>query len=111
MVKLSAIFNAYPEVLSSQVEFEAHRGRHLPDEQRRDRAALSRQRGDSYAKPAEGQAPDGMLLRDAAAFQALELDQLPSEADMRKAFTAVAEDIQALAKAPAGEGLSGPDAV
>ena len=43
-VKLSAIFNAYPEVLSSGVEFQDIQGDHLPDELRRDRAALRRQR-------------------------------------------------------------------
>src|SRR5262249_23615558 len=60
-----------------------------------------------YAK-AEGQAPDGMILRDAATFQTLDLDKLPAEADLRKALTAVAEDVRALVKAPAGSAFSGP---
>ena len=46
-VKLSAIFNSYPEVLASSVDVSGHRGHHLPDEQRRHHAALSRQRGGS----------------------------------------------------------------
>lgn len=107
MVKLSAVFNAYPEVLSSYVEFQAIDGvTYIANNE----GTVIRYPDNvifSYAK-AEGQAPDGMLVRDAATFQALDLDKLPSEAEMRKALTGVAENIRALAKAPAGEEFSGP---
>jgi TldD protein len=49
-----------------------------------------------------------MLMRDAVSIQAIDLDKLPSDADMRKSLTEVAEHVRALVKAPTGEGYSGP---
>jgi hypothetical protein len=60
-----------------------------------------------YGK-AEGQASDGMAVHDAVSFQTLDIDKLPSEADLRKSFTEVAENVKALQKAPAGEAFTGP---
>ena len=107
VVKLSAVFNAYPEVLSSGVEFEGIDGTtwlmnnegtvlRYPD------------KVDFLFAKAEGQAPDGMVVRDAAMFQALDIDKMPAEADARKAFTTVAENIRTLTKAPIGAAFSGP---
>ena len=63
-VKLSAIFSSYPEVLSSGVEFEAIQGvTYLMNSE----GTTLRYPTTSiflYAK-AEGQAPDGMIVRDA----------------------------------------------
>jgi hypothetical protein len=56
----------------------------------------------------EGQAPDGMILRDFAGFQQTEMDLLPSEAEMAKGLNTIAQEMQALVKAPVGEGFSGP---
>jgi TldD protein len=107
IVKLSAVFNAYPEVLSSAVDFQGAEGT----------TTLMNSEGtvirydDSvfvlWAK-AEGQAPDGMPLHDAVTFQALDLDKMPSETDLRKGLTDLAAGIRALAHAPAGEAFSGP---
>ncbi len=106
-VKLSAIFNAYPEVLASAVEFQDIPAvTYLMNSE-----GTALRYDDSVASlyaTAEGQAPDGMLLHDAVTFQALELEQLPPEADVQKAFTTLAENIRALAHAPAGEEFSGP---
>ena len=107
VVKLSSIFIAYPEVLSSNVELQAIDGiTYLLSSE-----GTTLRYPDSlvflYAK-AGGQAPDGMLLHDAVTFQALEADQMAPEADMRKGFTGLAENIRALAHAPAGEAFSGP---
>ncbi len=57
---------------------------------------------------AEGQAPDGMLLRDAVSIQSIDLDKLPSDAEMRKSLADMGEHVRALVKAPMGEGYSGP---
>ena len=57
---------------------------------------------------AEGQTGDGMIVRDAVSFQALEPSKFPSEAEMSKALTAVGENVRALAHAPLGESFSGP---
>lgn len=105
--QLSAIFKAYPEVLSSGVEFESIKGTTylLTSE-----GTALRYADDLhwlYAK-AEGQAPGGMLVHDATSIQALEVDQLPSEADLKKAMTDVAENVRALVKAPIGEAYTGP---
>jgi TldD protein len=105
--QLSAIFKAYPEVLSSGVEFESIKGTtYLLNSE----GTTLRYADDLhwlYAK-AEGQAPGGMLVHDAASIQALEIDQLPSEPDLKKAMTDVAENVRALVKAPIGEAYTGP---
>ena len=106
-IKLSAIFNAYPEVLASAVEFQGIEGvTYLMNNE-----GTAIRYNDSVAllnAKAEGQAPDGMLLHDAAVFSAIDLDKLPTEADLAKGLTAVAGEIQALEKAPLGEPFSGP---
>ena len=60
-----------------------------------------------YAK-AEGQSSDGMLLHDAVSIQALDLERLPPEAEMRKSITDVGENLRALVNAPRAESYSGP---
>ncbi len=106
-VNLSAVFNAYPEVLASGVDFEVIDGVQwlLNNEgtmlRYPDRIAL-------LAAKAEGQAPDGALLRDAAEFPSLKIGDLAPEPEMRQVLAAMAENIRALAKAPAGEAYSGP---
>jgi len=106
-VRLSAVFNAYPEVLASALDFDGIDGVTWLVNNEGTELRYPDSVAFLYAK-SQGQAPDGMLVRDAASFQALELDQLPSEADMRKSLTSVAENIRALVKAPAGSAYSGP---
>jgi len=107
IVKLSGVFNSYPEVNSSMVEFESITGTTYVMNNEGTTVRYADDIAYAYAK-AEGQAPDGMLVRDAATFQSLDLDQLASEADMRKGFTSAAENVRALTKAPKGEEFSGP---
>ena len=106
-VKLSAIFNSYPEVLSSGVNFQAIEGTtYLMNNE-----GTTLRYPDSVAMIAssvEGQAPDGMILHDFAGFQQADIDLLPPEPEMAKGFTAIAQEVQALVKAPLGEGYSGP---
>lgn len=106
-VKLSAIFDKYPEVYSAGVELEAVQGI----------SYLMNSEGTALRYPddviylytkVEGQAPDGMIVRDFATFQGIDAAKMPSEPEMTKAFTAAAENVRALGKAPAGEGCSGP---
>jgi predicted Zn-dependent protease len=107
VVKLSAIFNSYPEVLSAGVEFQAIQGV----------TYLMNSEGTTLRYPddvlflytkVEGHAPDGMVVRDFAGFQAIDPEKMASESEMRKGFTDAAENVRALAKAPAGEACSGP---
>ena len=105
--KLSAIFKAYPEVLSSRVEFHFNQdvtylinteGTEL---RFRDDAAW-------FLLRAEGQAADGMTLRETVATPALELAKLPAENALQQSVMEVAKNIQALVKAPLGESFLGP---
>ncbi|MEO8131405.1 MAG: metallopeptidase TldD-related protein, partial [Bryobacteraceae bacterium] len=103
----SAIFNRYPEVLGSSVQFSALQSTHY----------MLNSEGTTIRIPdaifflqarGAGQAPDGMTVRDAIVLQSLDAGKLPSEADMQKAVTDVAEHVKALTAAPAGEAYSGP---
>jgi hypothetical protein len=107
VVKLSGLFNAYAEVLASSVQFQAIDGASYLMNSEGTAIRYSDNVSFVFAK-AQGQAPDGMLLHDAVSFQALDVDKLPPEADLRKAFTDLAENVRALVRAPAGEGFSGP---
>jgi TldD protein len=106
-VRLSGIFNSYPEVLSASVEFESINGiTYLMNSE----GTALRYSDDViflFTK-VDGQASDGMVVRDFAAFQGIDVDKMAPETDMRKAFTDAAENVRALSKAPVGEAFSGP---
>lgn len=106
-VKLSSLFGPVPEVIASGLDFQILDG--VTYLLTNEGAAL--RYDDSLARlfaRAEGQAPDGMMVRDAVSFQALDAEKLPSDAEMRKGLTAVADNVRALAHAPVGESVSGP---
>ncbi len=105
--KLSAIFNAYPEILSSGADFQLIGGTTYLANSEGTMIRYPDNLATVYAR-AEGQASDGMVLSEAVTIQSLEVENLPPEAEMRKAFTALAEDIRARVRAPAGESFSGP---
>ncbi|MGH9628486.1 MAG: metallopeptidase TldD-related protein, partial [Bryobacteraceae bacterium] len=104
---LSKIFGQYPEVLFSAVGFNASRSTHyfLNSE-----GTIIRHPDAIYHVQfrAKGQASDGMSLRDGTVLQALDLNNLPGEADLKKAAAEVAANIRALSNAPVGEMYSGP---
>src|SRR5215471_7169159 len=102
IARLSSVFNSYPEILSSQVELESVDGITYLLNSEGTTLRYSDKVHWVLAR-AEGQAPDGMYVRDAVSLQALDIDKLPSEADMKKAFTELAENVRALVKAPKGE--------
>jgi hypothetical protein len=107
VVKLSSLFNAYPEVLASGVDFQVIDGAtYFMDSEG---TALRYDDGVCflYGK-AEGQAPDGMLVHDAVTFQGLDIDKIPSEDELRKGLTGLADNLRALTHAPAGTAFSGP---
>lgn len=57
---------------------------------------------------AEGQADDGMTVREAVAMPALEIAALPAQADAEKQITQIAKNVSALVKAPVGDAFTGP---
>ncbi len=104
---LSAVFLKYPSVFNSLVDFDAGQSAQylVNSEGARvrvpERMAFVRVRGSS-------QAADGMPLRDALMFHTLDPARWPSDAELERGVRAVAEDLTALAQAPAGEPYSGP---
>jgi len=49
-----------------------------------------------------------MTVRDAVAFHSLDATRMPSDVDLNRGVTALAENVVALAHAPKGEDYSGP---
>ncbi|BDC48694.1 hypothetical protein F183_A10100 [Bryobacterales bacterium F-183] len=105
--KLSAVFGDYPQVLASAAEFEALSSisYHLNTEG-------TMMRNPDYLTTmrirAVGQAADGSVVRDAAAFLSFEDTKMAPEAAMQAAAKQVGENIKALVDAPVGESYSGP---
>ncbi len=107
IAKLSSVFGAYPEVLSSLVELQLIDGvTYLLNSE--GSALRYADRVNWVIARAEGQAADGMLVRDAISIQTLDADKLPADADLRKQVTEVGEHVRDLQKAPAGEAYTGP---
>lgn len=104
---LSAVFAQYPEIRNSSVELDASEGGMY---------AVNSEGSEVKAPEsvvmlrvrASAQAPDGMTLRDAVTFHALEPARMPSEAEMNRSVTALAKNVVALSQAPKGEDYSGP---
>ncbi|MBI3281177.1 MAG: hypothetical protein HYZ57_15185 [Acidobacteria bacterium] len=104
---LSLIFEAYPEVLSSGVAFEAVQAVRnlLNTEGSRVRVA---DHLFQVQVRATGLASDGMEVRDAEVLEALDVSGLPGEAALQRAVQEVAGNVRALAAAPAAETYAGP---
>ena len=104
---LSAIFTQYPDVRNSDVELNASEGGlHLVNSEGsevREPESVAFLRARAVA-----QAADGMSLRDAVTFHAVDAAHLPSEAELRRGIAELADNLVALAKAPKGEDYSGP---
>jgi hypothetical protein len=104
---LSAIFTQYPDIRNSDVELSASEGG----------LRLANSEGTEVREPegvaylrvrALAQAADGMSLRDAITFHAVDAAHLPGDAGLRIGIAELAENVVALAKAPRGEDYSGP---
>ncbi|HEY1759821.1 MAG TPA: metallopeptidase TldD-related protein [Bryobacteraceae bacterium] len=107
IAKLSSVFGSYPEVLSSIVELQVIDG--ITDLLNSEGTAIRYSDKVNWViARAEGQAADGMVIRDAASIQALDVDKLPGDADLRKQISDVAEHVRDLSKAPMGEAYTGP---
>lgn len=105
--RLSAVFQNFPEVYSSVVDFDASQSMQY----------LVNSEGARIREPenlfmvrarASSQAPDGMLVRDTSVFHALDSSKLPSELDLERGVRQVAENVTALVRAPVGEAYNGP---
>jgi hypothetical protein len=104
---LSAVFADYPGVLDSRVELDAEAGGYyvVNSEGTVVRAA---ENASSLRARAVAQAADGMVLHDAVTFLALDPAHLPGDAALNAVLREMAQNLEALAKAPKGEDYSGP---
>jgi hypothetical protein len=104
---LSALFTQYPDVKTSEVQLHADAGGYYvvnsegTEVQTPENVAYVRAR-------ATAQSADGMTLHDSVTFHALDAGHLPSEAEMTRGITRMAENLVALARAPKGEDYNGP---
>ncbi len=106
-VSLSTIFQSFPGIQDSSVEFHSM--------QSRTHFANSEGTAATFLDPvayllvrAAGQAPDGMRLRNSLLIPASDAKLLPPEGDLKRQVTRLAEDLQAMTSAPLGEAYSGP---
>jgi hypothetical protein len=104
---LSNLFSRYPDVESSGVELNAGDGGYYlvnsegTEVRVPDRTTYLRVR-------AVAQAADGMGVRDAVVFQALDAAHMPGDAELTRGVQTVAQNVVALAHAPKGDDYSGP---
>lgn len=107
VTSLSSIPARYPAIHSSTITFYASAGAYY----------LVNTEGSELRTPASEtslrvwmvtQAPDGMRLRDGITFHAPDPASMPTEAEMRREITAMAENATAFTKAPIGEEYNGP---
>jgi hypothetical protein len=105
--RLSGIFKRYPEILASGVDVQAMTG--ITTMLTSEGTMIRYEDGIAWIMAkAEAQAADGMLVHDAVSIQSLTLDALASEAELMREMTEMAENVRALARAPAGEAYTGP---
>jgi TldD protein len=100
--KLSAIFSGYPVVLASGVDVSLNLGN----------TYYVNTEGTALRYPdsivwliarAEGQASDGMIIRDGISIQSLTPEMFPSDAEIEQAVVSLAERVTARVKAPQGD--------
>jgi hypothetical protein len=107
IVRLSAVFGAYPQVLSSAVDMQTSQSTNYVVNT--EGTTLRLPEDLAYIRViAHGLASDGANVRDAEVLQAFEADELPGEAELTRAAKDVAEHVTALTQAPAGESYDGP---
>jgi TldD protein len=106
-VKLSAVFSEYPQILTSGVDVHiAQSTNYVVNSE--GTVARTPENLASVRIEARGLAPDGTAVRDGEIIDAFDVAGLPSETELLRKATAVAEHVTALAKAPTGEAYDGP---
>jgi hypothetical protein len=107
VVRLSALFDKYPKVLSSGLEMESSQSVNYIVTS--EGTELRTPEDLAYVRAAaHGLAADGTEVRDALVVQAFHADDLPSEEVLTREVKALAENVTALSQAPVGEAYDGP---
>jgi hypothetical protein len=105
--KISAIFDAYPNLRASVADYIAFDMVHRYVNSEGTIVKQPQSEGQFQIR-ASAQAPDGMILRDAALFYTNDITKMFSEDELTKAAKSVAGEVTKLAAAPMGENYSGP---
>jgi TldD protein len=107
IVNLSGAFSKYPRVFSSGIEMHISQSTNYVLNS--EGSVLRTPEDLVYIRVrASGLAPDGAEVRDADVLQAFDVDGLPSEDELRRKVTEVAERVTALSGAPRGDAYDGP---
>ena len=104
---LSALLGRYARLKNSSIELEAVENVHYYANSEGSRVRIP-ERVIFLRARAAAQAADGMSVRGAEVFHALNFDGLPLERELERRIGAVGEQTAALADAPLGEMYSGP---
>lgn len=105
--RISAIFDSYTNLRASVADYTAIDSIHRYVDSEGTIIRLPQSEGQFQIR-ASAQAPDGMILRDAALFYTNDIAKMFSEDELTKAAKSVAEQVTKLAAAPMGENYSGP---
>ncbi len=105
--RVSAVFNDYSNLRASVADYTAIDAIHRFVNSEGSLVRLPQSEGQFQIR-ASAQAPDGMIMRDAALFYTNDITKMWSEAELTKAAKTVAENVTKLAAAPMGDNYSGP---
>ena len=105
--RISAIFDNYTNLRASVADYTAVDSTHRFVDSEGTTVRLPQGEG-QFEIRASAQAPDGMIMRDAALFYTDDITKMFSEDDLAKAAKNVAEQVTKLAAAPMGDVYSGP---
>jgi len=107
VIRLSALFDGYPKILSSGVEMHSSQSTNYVVTS--EGTQLRTPEDVAYIRVVgRGLAPDGTRVRDAQFFQAFTPEGLPSEDVLARETKAVGEHVTELSQAPVGEAYDGP---
>jgi len=104
---LSALFAPHKEIIGSSAEFFTVQGYYYLVNSEGTRLKVPESSLHFQAR-ATALAADGMTLRDTVGYHALGTDNLPPEAELRRGIASVAENLEALLRAPVAEPYTGP---
>ncbi|HVW84871.1 MAG TPA: metallopeptidase TldD-related protein [Bryobacteraceae bacterium] len=105
--RVSAVFNDFPALRASQVEFSAADGLHRFMNSEGTEVRVPETTGYVQIR-ASAQASDGMIVRDSALYYTHDIARLIPEAQLMTAARSVGENALKMAAAPMGENYSGP---
>ena len=105
--RLSGIFDQYPDIEASNVEFHAGDGGYYLVNTEGTEVRVP-DRTTSLRVRAEARAADGMRVRDAFAVQAADTTGMPDDADLTRGVQSLAQRVTALAHATKGDDYAGP---